>query len=202
MRTGSWTGFLPEVEGPDALTPNAVEPIPTLGARFPRGGPVLTLWSGRPVLSGRARTGPPLDCLVWTGTGLLPLLKRHLPPDLPGKWLQCQANGSNVCQVLRRARLWSGRARFEMERLVLYCRTTSASTAPRTPRRTCCPYAYVLITVLRVSHSCEHFPDGLDLHLLTSGWKVRAVLGAPDREQCRRHLPISAQFKNNYFAEM
>jgi len=46
------------------------------------------------------------------------------------------------------------------ERLVFYCRTTSASTAPGTPRRTCCPYAYVLITVLRVSHSCELFPDG------------------------------------------
>jgi len=30
-------------------------------------------------------------------------------------------------------------------------------------------------------------PDGP-----ASGWKVRAVLGAPDREQCRRHLPISA----------
>jgi len=29
------------------------------------------------------------------------------------------------------------------ERLVFYCRTTSASTAPRTPRRTCCPYAHV-----------------------------------------------------------
>ena len=26
-----------------------------------------------------------------------------------------------------------------VERLVFYCRTTSASTAPRTPRRTCCP---------------------------------------------------------------
>ena len=25
------------------------------------------------------------------------------------------------------------------ERLVFYCRTTSASTGPRTPRRTCCP---------------------------------------------------------------
>jgi len=33
------------------------------------------------------------------------------------------------------------------ERLEIYCRTTSASTAPRTPRRTCCPYAYVLITL-------------------------------------------------------
>ena len=51
-------------------------------------------------------------------------------------------------------------------RLVFYCRTTSASTAPRTPRRTCCPSAYVLITVLRVSRSCELFPDGFDIHLL------------------------------------
>ena len=33
-------------------------------------------------------------------------------------------------------------------------RTISPSTAPRTPRRTCCPYAYVLITVLCVSRSC------------------------------------------------
>ena len=52
------------------------------------------------------------------------------------------------------------------ERLAFHCRTTSASTAPRTPRRTCCPYAYVLITVLCVSRSCELFPDGFDLHLL------------------------------------
>ena len=36
-----------------------------------------------------------------------------------------------------------------LQRLVVYCRTTSASSAPRTARRTCCPYAYVLITVLR-----------------------------------------------------
>ena len=54
-------------------------------------------------------------------------------------------------------------------RLAFCCRTTSASTAPRTPRRTCCPYAYVLITVPRVSRSCEHFPDGFDLHLLREG---------------------------------
>ena len=33
------------------------------------------------------------------GTGSLPLLKRH--SHLPGQWLQCQANGSNVCRVLR-----------------------------------------------------------------------------------------------------
>jgi len=56
--------------------------------------------------------------------------------------------------------------------LVFYCRTTSASTAPRTPRRTCCPYAYVLATVPRVSSSCENFPDGFDLHLLHKSAKV------------------------------
>ena len=39
--------------------------------------------------------------------------------------------------------------------MVLYCRAASASTAPRTPRRTCCPHAYVSVTVLRVSNSCE-----------------------------------------------
>ena len=42
-------GFLQENEGPDPLTPNAVELIPTLGALFPRGGPgqepVLTVGS-------------------------------------------------------------------------------------------------------------------------------------------------------------
>ena len=34
---------------------------------------------------------------------------------------------------------------------------------------TCCPYAYVQITVPRVSRSCERFPDGFDLHLLHAG---------------------------------
>ena len=54
------------------------------------------------------------------------------------------------------------------ERLVFSCRTTSASTAPRTPRRTCCPYAYVLISVLCVSRSCELFSGGFNVHLLHS----------------------------------
>jgi len=38
-------------------------------------------------------------------TGLLPLPRRHFPrtrlTDLPGQWLQCLANGSNVYRVLR-----------------------------------------------------------------------------------------------------
>ena len=41
------------------------------------------------------------------GTGLLPLLKRQFIPwltNLPGQWLQSQANGSNVNRVLRGAR--------------------------------------------------------------------------------------------------
>ena len=50
------------------------------------------------------------------------------------------------------------------ERLVFYCRTTSASTAPCTPRRPCCTYAYVLITVLRVSRSCELFEGDAACH--------------------------------------
>ena len=52
------------------------------------------------------------------------------------------------------------------ERFVIHRRTTSASTAPRTPRRTCCSDAYVLNTVPRFSRSCEHFPEGFELHLL------------------------------------
>ena len=34
------TGFFPEDKGPYALTPNTADLIPTLGALFPRGGPV------------------------------------------------------------------------------------------------------------------------------------------------------------------
>ena len=44
--------------------------------------------------------------------------------------------------------------RLGMKTLIFYCQTTSARTSPRTPRRTCCPHAYALITV-RVSRSCE-----------------------------------------------
>ena len=71
------------------------------------------------------------------------------------------------------------------ERLVFYCRTTSASTAPRTPRRTCCPYAYALITVLRVSRSCELFPDGFDLHLLPFD---KTLATSPQSGRANRHL--------------
>ena len=52
------------------------------------------------------------------------------------------------------------------ERFVFYRLTTSASTALRTPRRTCCPDANVLITVPRVSRSCGLLPGGFDLHVL------------------------------------
>ena len=37
-------------------------------------------------------------------SGLLPSLKSHFHPRLtylPGQWLQCSANGSNVCRVIR-----------------------------------------------------------------------------------------------------
>ena len=53
------------------------------------------------------------------------------------------------------------------QRLVFYCRTTSASTAPCTSRRMCCP-THCASYSARVSRSCEHFPDGFDRHLLPS----------------------------------
>ena len=48
------------------------------------------------------------------------------------------------------------------ERLIFYCRTTSARTTPEG----CAALRIVLVNVPRVSRSCEHFPDGFDLQLL------------------------------------
>jgi len=45
----------------------------------------------------------------------------------------------------------------QVERLVSYCRTTRASTAPRTPQRTCCPHASVLATVVQQVGGFESF---------------------------------------------
>ena len=53
---------------------------------------------------------------------------------------------------------------YSAERLVMYCRTASASTALRTARRTCCPHAHVLITGLRVSRCGDFFLDSSNLH--------------------------------------
>ena len=72
-------------------------------------------------------------------------------------------------------------SRAAPERLVFYCRTTSASTAPCTSRRMCCP-TYCASCCARVSRSCEHFPDGFDLHLL------QAALNMPHRWSDRSAL--------------
>jgi hypothetical protein len=45
--------------------------------------------------------------------------------------------------------------------LVLYCWTTSASTAPP---EGCAALRIVLVTVPRVSRSCEHFPNGCEVN--------------------------------------
>ena len=61
---------------------------------------------------------------------------------------------------LHRSLHWT--ARFLPERLVFYCRTTSASTVPCTSRGMS-SLRIVLATVPRASHSdyaCEHFPFG------------------------------------------
>jgi len=58
----------------------------------------------RSLLQG-VRAEAPAAPWVSSHPGLLPLLKSHFPPrltNLPGQWLQGQANGSNVCRVLRR----------------------------------------------------------------------------------------------------
>ena len=52
---------------------------------------------------------------------------------------------------------------------MFHCRTSSASTAPCTSRRMCCPTHCA--TVPRVSGSCEHFPDRFDPHLLRQVFK-------------------------------
>ena len=49
---------------------------------------------------------------------------------------------------------------YTPERFILYCRTTSASTAPRTSRRKCCHCASYCAALASI------FPDGFDLHLL------------------------------------
>ena len=79
-----------------------------------------------------------------------------------------------------------------LERLVFYCKTNSAITALHMPLRTRCPYAYVLITVLRVSRSCEFFfPDGFDLHLLPSWGEAMRHRGAtPRNTQGVAHAPF------------
>ena len=51
------------------------------------------------------------------------------------------------------------------QRLVLYCRTTSASTHLAHPGG-CAALRIVLVTVPRVSRSYGHFPDEFNLHLL------------------------------------
>ena len=51
------------------------------------------------------------------------------------------------------------RTHLQSKRLVFHCRTTSASTAPCTPRRTCCPHAHVRITGPRGSGNEPRRPD-------------------------------------------
>ena len=75
------------------------------------------------------------------------------------------------------------------ERLVFYCRTISASTAPLTPRRTCCPYTHVLIIALRVSRSCELFPARLyqSCFEMVRSWMALKLTGAvPDSPKTTR----------------
>ena len=64
---------------------------------------------------------------------------------------------------------------WHVSKLEFGCRTTSAITAPCTSRRMCCP--------TYVSRSCEHYPEGFDLHLLH--WHVYLVHEVPPPQRCR-----------------
>ena len=77
--------------------------------------------------------------------------------------------------------LWTRSLRLRRDWYLIACQTTSASTAPRTPRRTCCPYAYVLITVLLVSRSCELF-SGMSSNMRACSHVETEALGYGDRE--------------------
>ena len=51
----------------------------------------------------------------------------------------------------------------------------------------CAALRIVLVTVRRVSRSCEHFPDGFDLHLLQCRGGGGQVGGGDDgRDKCER----------------
>ena len=54
-----------------------------------------------------------------------------------------------------------------------YCTAEQPATAPHLAHpEGCAALRIVLVTVPRVGHSCEHFPDGCDLHLLQGCFTV------------------------------
>ena len=114
-----------------------------------------TTWDILRMLTWKPRPEFGLDCLMSAACEHHPA--PHPEPSPP--------NESRKFAALTPDSIQGNRAALAPEKLVFRCRTTSASTAPRTPRRTCCPYAYVLLTVTRVSRSCDLFLDGFDLHL-------------------------------------
>ena len=65
-------------------------------------------------------------------------------------------SGSRVADPPRKIRICHVAGRSVAPTQVFYCRRTRASTLPRPPRRTCCPRAHVLITVLHVQSYLTH----------------------------------------------
>jgi len=69
------------------------------------------------------------------GTGARELLKRHFPrtrfTNLPDQWLQCQANGSNVCRVLRGRHTRPTDAAYPLPAFVEHIQSARSTGVPR-----------------------------------------------------------------------
>ena len=113
----------------------------------------------------------------------------HAPPVAPPGVRRCTSflGSIHATAVCRASHLLVSRFAFRgevQERLVLYCRTTSASTAPRPPRRTCCPgevqcFVHHAPPVAPATWCavCSFSPCNLDLKTLKSstvnpGWQA------------------------------
>ena len=109
---------------------------------------------------------------------------------------------------LTSAGIWGQPHNTLKEILLFYCRTTSASTA-LAHLEGCAALRIVLVTVPRVSRSCEHFPDGFDLHTykpiieadmrrIFLGMVSRTTLGSAGTDSpLRNHAPDAEDVRNH-----
>ena len=109
-----------------------------LSDSLPRPGHTLSVWPGRRI-HGRDLYGNRLDGPLSNGLDLDQRLRRvaehlHVTRDWYIKTNRFDSNARSPNDLKRTGLVCQGH-----QRLVCYCKTTSASTAPCTSRRTCCP---------------------------------------------------------------
>ena len=64
----------------------------------------------------------------------------------------------------------------------------------------CAALRIVLVTVPRASRSCEHFPDGFDLHLLQADGDKDVLIGSSQREKPAHALPWGLPLQDEFKA--